>query len=254
MNNNPLVGATYLLRGLGLVTKPKIRRFVLIPLVINVVMFIAALYLMFLGVEWLAAQLDAWLPEWLDWLRYLLWPIYLVSALLLPVFGFVLVGNLIASPFNGLLAEAVEQHLTGETGTSDNLSWRSMFAEIRRTLGSELRKLGYTLVRLLPIVVLLWIPGINVLGSVLWVLFGAWLMAIQYADYPMANHQLSFPVQRQLLTQRRLLAMGFGGSVMLAMMVPIVNLVVMPASVAGATALWVDVYSKLAASSDTSPD
>jgi CysZ protein len=244
MNNNPAVGLSYLFRGLRLLTKPGIRRFVLIPLTINIMLFSVLLYLMFLGFEWMSGELDAWLPDWLDWLRFLLWPIYVVSAMLIPVFSFALIGNLISSPFNGLLAEAVERHLGGGS-TPSQFSWQSMFVELSRSLRSELRKLVYTLARLLPILVMLWIPGINVIGSLLWVGFGAWLMAIQYADYPMANHSLSFPEQRQLLAQRRLLSLGFGGAIMLAMMVPIVNFVVMPASVAGATALWMDVYSKI---------
>ena len=244
MNNNPVLGASYLLRGLGLLGKPRIRRFVLIPLAVNIVLFLVLLYVMFLGFDWMSAQLDALLPDWLDWLKFVLWPVYIVAALLMPVFGFVLIGNLIASPFNGLLAEAVEHHLTGEVAAGD-FSWKAMLAELGRSLRSELRKLGYTLVRLVPILVLLWIPGVNIIGSVLWVVFGAWLMAIQYADYPMGNHVLSFPDQRRLLAQRRLLSLGFGGGIMLAMMVPILNFVVMPASVAGATALWVEVYSKL---------
>ena len=244
MNNNPVLGASYLFRGFSLLWQPRIRRFVLIPLGINIVLFAVLLYLMFLGFDWMSAQLENWLPDWLGWLSFALWPIYVVSALLIPVFGFVLIGNLISSPFNSLLAEAVEGHLGGAV-TQTTFSWEALFAELGRSIRLESHKLAYTLVRLLPILVLLWIPGINIIGSVLWVLFGAWLMVIQYADYPMANHSLSFPEQRGLLAQRPLLSLGFGGMIMLAMMVPIVNFVVMPASVAGATALWVDIYSNV---------
>ncbi len=40
------------------------------------------------------------------------------------------------------------------------------------------------------------------------------------------------------------MAMGFGGAVMLAVMIPVLNMVAMPAAVAGATAMWVDHYQK----------
>jgi len=243
MNNNPLNGPKYLLRGIGIIARPRLRRFVLIPLLINMVLFAGLLWVMFLGMEWLAGEMGAWLPDWLDWLTYLLWPVYVIAGLLLPVFGFVVVGNLIASPFNGLLAEAVEQELTGRP-ISGASGWRALAAEIGRTIRSELRKLGYTAVRAIPILILLLIPGLNVIGSMLWLVFGAWLMAIQYADYPMGNHGISFPEQRATLARARLLSMGFGGSVMFLMMIPLVNFIAMPASVAAATALWVDEFSK----------
>ena len=39
---------------------------------------------------------------------------------------------------------------------------------------------------------------------------------------------------------KRLTALGFGGGVMLMMLIPGLNFLAMPAAVAGATALWVD--------------
>ena len=64
-------------------------------------------------------------------------------------------------------------------------------------------------------------------------------MALQYTDYPMANHGLDFPAQRRLLGHRRWLALGFGIVVMALTLIPVVNFLVMPIAVAGATAMWV---------------
>jgi CysZ protein len=89
------------------------------------------------------------------------------------------------------------------------------------------------------LLVLLLVPGVNVLASVLWVLFSAWMMAVQYLDYPMANHSLFFKQQRARLRKRPLLAWSFGGPVMLITMIPVLNFFVMPAAVAGATLIWV---------------
>ena len=52
-------------------------------------------------INWLLSPL----PGWLDWLRYILWPLFAVAAVLVTFFTFSLVANLVASPFNGLLAE-----------------------------------------------------------------------------------------------------------------------------------------------------
>ena len=245
MNNNPFNGARYLLRGLGLITKPRLRRFVIVPLIINTILFIGFVYALLVGTGWLVAELEGWLPGWLDWLSFLLWPLFFVSALLIMVFGFTIVGNLIAAPFNGLLAEAVENHLTGKPLQTDS-GWSAIATEVMRSIRSELRKLAYILMWAIPILILLIIPVVNAIGSVIWLVFGAWMMAIQYADYPMGNHGLSFPDQRALLARRRMTSLGFGAVIMMSMVIPVINFVVMPASVAGATALWVDELSKLA--------
>jgi CysZ protein len=65
------------------------------------------------------------------------------------------------------------------------------------------------------------------------------MLVIEYIDYPMANHLLHFSQQRKLLRQRRVLSYSFGGSSLLMTMIPFVNFLAMPVSVAGATAMWV---------------
>ena len=104
---------------------------------------------------------------------------------------------------------------------------------------SELRKLLYFLLRALPLGLLFLIPGVNIAAPFLWALFSAWMLAIEYVDYPMANHLLHFSEQRRRLRKRRLLSLGFGGSSLLMTMIPLVNFLAMPVSVAGATAMWV---------------
>ena len=241
MKNSPIVGAGYFWRGLGLVTRPRLRRYVIVPLIVNGILFAGFVYALYILTGWVSDWLVEMLPDWLDWLRFVLWPIFMLSAALTFVFGFAIVGNLIAAPFNGLLAEAVEQYLTGQTIDGDG-GVKAIVQEVVRTARSELRKLAYLLVRAVPLLLLMLIPGLNVLASLAWLAFGAWMMAIQYADYPMGNHGLTFTEQRRQLGERRLMSMGFGGMVMMVMVVPVLNFVVMPASVAGATAMWVDHY------------
>ena len=149
------------------------------------------------------------LPAWLNWLRYLFWPLFAVAGVLIIFYTFSLITNLIAAPFNGMLAEAVEKHLTGqaiETG-----GWQAFAKDFIPSILSELRKLLYFLLRALPLGILFLIPGIIIAAPFIWGLFSAWMLAIEYIDYPMANHLLHFSTQRKLLRQRRLLSYGFGG-------------------------------------------
>ncbi len=71
---------------------------------------------------WLFTQLDVWIPtfmsyvpDWLQWLSYLLWPLAVISVLLVFGYSFSTIANWIAAPFNGLLAEQLEARLTGAT-------------------------------------------------------------------------------------------------------------------------------------------
>ncbi len=121
---NPVSGAGYLLAGLRLITRPGLRRFVAIPLGINILVFSAAIYWgvsRFEGlIAWLQSRLPR-LPDWLSWLRWLeqglewvLWPLFIMLAALLVFYGFTLVANLISAPFNGLLAGG--KSLAGDRG------------------------------------------------------------------------------------------------------------------------------------------
>ena len=241
MAGNPFRGAGYLLRGAGMLNTPGLRTFVLIPLLVNVLLFTGAIWL-------LVDQFDVWmaywmgqLPEWMSFLDWLLWPLFAVVVLVLVYYSFTLVANFIAAPFNGLLAEKVELRLRGKTNGEEG--WQAALKMVPQALGRELSKLRYYLPRFLFILILTFIPGINLLAPLLWFMFGAWMMSIQYCDYPMDNNRVSFTQMKQLLKSHRLTALGFGGLVQLGMLIPVVNLILMPTAVVGATIYWVEEYA-----------
>ena len=104
----------------------------------------------------------------------------------------------------------------------------------------ELAKLMYYVPMAVFVLLITLIPGVNVVSPFLWFLLGAWMMSIQFVDYPMDNHQLSFNDVKEAVRGRRLSSMGFGGVVALCTGIPIVNFFVVPAAVVGATLLWVE--------------
>ena len=87
---------------------------------------------------------------------------------------------------------------------------------------------------------LMWI--LPLIGQVIWFLFIAWMMAIQYIDYPFDNHKIPFSQMKVALKQKQGLSYSFGMTVTLFSMIPIVNFIVMPVAICGATAMWVDKY------------
>ena len=64
------------------------------------------------------------------------------------------------------------------------------------------------------------------------------MLALEYMDYPMGNHDLTFKQQKQTLKTRRGLALGFGASVMVLTSIPLINFIVIPVAVAGVTVMW----------------
>jgi CysZ protein len=243
MSINPVGGLGYVLKGLGLITRPGLRRFVIIPLLINIVVFGIGLWLAYDQIGGLSTWVQAYLPSWLDWLTTLLLPLFMLVALVVIFFGFSIIANLIASPFNGLLAEKVEELLTGKP--LPDSGWGKRAAELPGTLGDEVNKLLYSLVWAIPFLLLFVIPVVNIAAPFLWLAFSAWIMAVQYADYPMGNHGLKGREMRRRLGRKRITSLSFGGGVLALTSIPVVNFIAMPVAVCGATAYWVGKLSEL---------
>lgn len=233
------IGAFF--QAIPLLLKPQLRLFLLIPLLINIVL-IAILYTV--AFHYFADLVDyfmAWVPSWLfflDWLFYI--GFVLLSGLLL-FYGFSVGVNILAAPFNGLLAERVEAELTGEC-IDEPFSVKQVTRLMIDSILRELQKIGYFLPRMLALFILSFIPVINVVSPVLWLLFGAWVLAIQYLDYAFDNNKVSFKDMRLGLREKPLLCWSFGLIVMVLLPIPLVNLIVMPLAVVAATILWLNTF------------
>lgn len=234
-------GASYFIRGFDLISIKGLKRFVLIPLLINLTLFGGAFYYLFLQLEELFTWLDGYIPDYLSWLNVVLWPLAIVIVLVMFSFLFSSVANWIAAPFNGILSEKVENHLTN-TRIADG-GFAEVIKDLPRTLSREWRKLKYYLPKAIGCLLLFLIPVLGqTVAPVLWFLLTAWMMAVQYCDYPYDNHKISFDEMKSQLQNDRGTALSFGTMVTLFSMIPVVNLVVMPVAICGATALWVDKY------------
>ena len=229
-----IAGFRYAWTGFGLMFRPGIRLYTLVPLLINALLFAAAIDY---GAGLLNDFINTWLDGWWQWLRWLLWPVFILVALTVIFFCFTIVANLIAAPFNGFLAAAVEQRLTGSK-TDDGNSSRALLLQINMALASEFRKFIYFMVRAIPLLVLFVIPLVQVAAPFLWLLFGAWMLALEYLDFPMGNHGFLFAEQKHRLRQQRALVSGFGLGVFVVTMIPVVNFLVIPAAVCAATRLY----------------
>lgn len=244
----PITGFGYLLKGAKLLSHPQLRVFVLIPLLINIFIFASAFWFLFASItQWIDSYITE-LPTFLSWLSYLLWPIIIVSILFVFSFVFSSIANFIAAPFNGLLAEKTEILLIKSAINDDG--WKDLFKDLPRIFKRECQKWAYFLPRMLVCLLLFFIPLIGqIVAPIVWFIFAGWMMAIQYADYPFDNHKISFALMKKILASHFAKNITFGMVVSICTTIPILNFIIMPIAVCGATAAWVDIYKEKALNS-----
>lgn len=234
-------GFGYFFTGAKLAMQPGLRRYVFMPLLINVLLIGSALFYLFSNLNMWIEQWVGGLPEFLDWLNYILWPLLALTILATFSYFFSTLATFIAAPFCGLLAEKVEQKLSPH-GMIDQ-GWADLVKDVPRIMAREWRKLVYILPKALGLFLLLLIPAFGqTVAPFVWFIFTSWMLAIQYCDYPFDNHKIDFNSMRMQLKQKQSKAYGFGAVVALFTAIPILNLVVMPIAVCGATAMWVSEF------------
>ncbi|WP_188149964.1 sulfate transporter CysZ [Teredinibacter waterburyi] len=246
VKNQTASGVNYFFQGARLLWHPSLRAYILVPLLVNIILFVVltGLLISYLGVFSGALAIEP--PNWLAWaqpaitlLGRILGAVLIVIALLIYAYSFNIITNIIAAPFYGLLAEKTEELLTGVKPISEPLS-----AMIPRVLGRELTKLWYFITRgILVTLIMIFLgtlPIIQLLAPLVGLAWGAWCMTIQYADYPADNHKLSFVKLRSNIWQCKYSSTGFGAIVMGCSVIPIFNIFAMPAAVTGGTLFWLN--------------
>lgn len=236
-------GFGYFMMGWYLITQSGLRRFVIMPIILNIILMLGLLGLFIAQAQNMIDWVIGFLPDWLSWMSAILFIVSFALILMLFYFSFTMLSGFIAAPFNGLLAEKVEKMLTGEV-LIETSTW-DFIKDIPRMLAREWQKLCYSLPRYIILFLLSFMPlvGQSIVPIVAFI-FGAWITAIQYCDYPFDNHKIPFKTMRFKLAQNRSQSLLFGTLVTLCTFIPIVNLVIMPVAVCGATAIWVDTYRK----------
>lgn len=230
-------GASYLLRGAKMLSHKSLRLFVIIPLLINIVIFGSLIGVTISYLNELMSSWMAMIPQWLGFIEWILWPLIGITLSLVTGYAFTTVALVIASPFNALLAEKAEELITGRPVDSLEGLGAALLA-IPRGVIRELLKLLYYIPMFLLVLILSFVPLVNAIAPFLWLLLGAWMMSLQFLDYPMDNHQLSFTEVKKAARFRRLSSLGFGAGVAVCAGIPIVNFFIIPSAVVGATLMW----------------
>ncbi len=176
-----------------------------------------------------SAYLQRTLGAWPEFLQWVVEPLLYIIGIFVGAWSFGFLAIVIGSPFLGNLSARVDTALPGETP-----GWLQVALA---TIAREGRKLLYSLPRIIGLLILGFIPVLNLAAPVLWVVLGAWLMAVQFCDFPFENRHRPFQDTRSVLGRNRGAALGFGACVTLAMAIPVLNFMVPPVATVGATML-----------------
>ena len=196
-------GFRFVSKGFGLINQPGVRAFVVVPLIINITLFSIGIWYAGSQFSYFLDWLFSYLPGWLDWLRWILWPLFAITILVAVFYTFTLIANFIAAPFNSLLAERLEMKLTGQPLEGGESSLKALLKGAGEAFMNELKKFGYLLLWVIPLLILTVIPVINIVAPFAWAAFSAWMLALEYTDYPMGNHQMFFKDERALLGRHK---------------------------------------------------
>lgn len=225
-------------KSIAILFKAELRRYVIIPLLINISLFSATVYYV---VGEFSSWMNSLLPSWLDWLNWLIIPLFTVTILIAVFYTFTIVANIIAAPFNSVLSEKYEQLVRGKTEIENNETISQL---ISRTIAAELKKITYIILWLIPLLIATVIPVLNLISPFLWILFAIWMLSLEYIDYPMGNHNQRFPDVKKSAHKHKSMTLGLGSGLFILTTIPFVNFIAIPAGVIAATKVYLDNIDK----------
>jgi len=244
LSRNPFAaffqGAQLPLRALGyLLTRPALWTLVLIPLILNILIFAGVLWWGFSGFStmfygWLEGH-EGWYWDALAWVGKLL---YWFVVLFVVYFIFTPVALVLAAPFNDRLAESVERSFGFQI--HDNRSFLKMIlGEALYILFSELKRMGVISAVFVTLFPLNLIPVVGqVLYLVLSVLWAGWCSAWEFTGFAGDRRHLRLSAKWGLLRQNFFASAGFGLATAGLMMLPFINVLAVPVSAVGGTILF----------------
>lgn len=168
----------------------------------------------------LFAQPDVTDPYWRSVVYNVCYVLLYVAAIVLTLLSSFLLMNVVASPIYEVVSVAIERQVTGCEPAA--LGYLGNLRVIRTELGKML-------LIVFASIILLFIPGLNVLSS----LTAAFLIGWDFFDYPVARRGWSLRRRLRLVAGEFWAVFGLG----LWLLIPIVQIVMLPLAVAGGTLL-----------------
>ncbi|MFD3522824.1 EI24 domain-containing protein [Streptomyces sp. NPDC058653] len=210
--------------------------FGLLPGLVTLVLYAAALFGLFHGADdltaWATPFADDWSSPWQGLFRGFLTVLLCALALFLAVITFTAVTLLVGQPFYESLSAAVDRSEGGDVPESGLPFWRELWVSAR----DSLRILGRVVLYGILLFALGFVP---VLGQTVVPVLGfcvsGFFLCEELTAVAMQRRGIELKERLPLLRGRRMMTLGFGVPLTLAFLVPFVAVFLMPGAVAGAT-------------------
>lgn len=204
-----------------------------VPFFISALLYVAfvAGFVYFVGdLTDLVIAPGAW---WRDLIRILLMVAATLGLLVALALSYSAFAFLVAGPFYEYLSGAAEKQLTGRV-TEEGFSVRGLLGDLAHAAVFAVFLLAAGLVAFLVGIV---VPPFT---TVLAACGSAYLLALEYMDYPMTRRRMRLRAKLDWAGRHRWEMVGLGLPVLLGMMVPLLGPLLLPVGVVGGTILFVE--------------
>ncbi len=240
MIKNIISGIKAYFGAFSLISKLKLWKYFAIPMLIS---FITAV-IIFISVFGLSDNIGTFISKiWIwDWGKETFSTISnFIGGLIIIVISLILFKHIImalSAPFMSPVSEKIEAHLTGNLPHSHRNT--SFVQQLWRGIKINGRNLILELLLTIPILLLKFIPIVNIFSTILLFLVQAYYAGFGNMDYTLERH-FKYQESVKFVQKNRGLAIGNGIIFILFLLIPIVGVIlVLPLSVTAATLKTVD--------------
>ncbi len=240
MIQNILKGLQVYTGAYALISKLKLWKYFVIPMLISFAVFI----LIFVSAYGLSDNLGEWIANiwvWETGKAIFTTISTFISGIVIFVIGLILYKHIImalSSPFMSPVSEKIEAYYTGRP--VKNRINSSFTKQLLRGIKISLRNLSQELLFTLPILLLKFIPVINIFSTALLFIVQAYYAGFGNMDYTLERH-FTYKESVAFIRKNRGLAIGNGIGFLLLLFIPVVGVIlVLPLSVTSASVISID--------------
>jgi CysZ protein len=226
-----VTGMSYPFRGAWvLLTRPGLKRWAAVPILLSILVFIGFIT----AASWVAAHYGAEVGHgwWGTIASIAAGTASFIATLLIGFFTFAIMANVVASPFNDVLSRKTEVLLSGTTG---EVAGGSFIHDMLRAVLSAVKLAVIQVAAMVPALLLLLIP---VIGFLLFAIPASFFLGMTFLDYPFERRKMRVGEKLRFCWEHFAEVFGFGVVTYALMLVPVVNVLVIPPATVGATMLY----------------
>lgn len=191
--------------------------------------------LLSVGMFWMLDVLvDRFIPTgdafYIAVLAWLLWFFSLILSLAVAIVAYVVLGSIVASPWLDRLCECAEREEGIKLGAPECPWWKLVLGSI----WNSVMPLADFLPKALLAALLLFVPVYGgVTASIVWSYGSFRLLAFEFMDAPASRRSWQWSQRKQEMDDNKWFYLGFAGLASALLVVPVLNLFVLPAAVVG---------------------